>query len=51
MTRHQPLSFATALRREIVSRISAGDSALFEILMRRHNQRIIAQSVRCGIGG
>lgn len=25
---------------EIVARVRAGDSALFEILMRRHNQRV-----------
>ena len=34
---------------EIVSRIHAGDSALFEILMRRHNQRIY-RAVRAVLG-
>jgi RNA polymerase sigma-70 factor (ECF subfamily) len=33
-------SFATLPDSEIVKRVRAGDRALFEILMRRHNQRI-----------
>jgi RNA polymerase sigma-70 factor, ECF subfamily len=34
---------------EIVARITAGDSALFEILMRRHNQRVY-RAVRAVLG-
>jgi RNA polymerase sigma-70 factor (ECF subfamily) len=39
-TSDAPSPFAALSDKEVVTRIRAGDSALFEILMRRHNQRV-----------
>jgi len=35
---------------EVVRRVVAGDAAMFEILMRRHNQRV-SRAVRAILGG
>lgn len=51
MTAILPLSApAAATDEEIVARVVAGDRALFEILMRRHNQRVY-RAVRAILGG